>query len=1163
MSRTLVAVICAMLMLSSSIIVFAGNPSVGTEGNLAFFDGYVDHEPMRVNSDLDFNNLNGTSDWVTGGNGTADHPWVIEGRRIDARGHGYGIFVGNSTDHFVIRNCFIHNASGRGENAYYSNSGIILYNVSNGAVTHNILRDNQCGMSVIALEDDSIVEVIDALGRTVSTNEPPSRIVSCSPSITEMIYALGLNEGLVAVTDYCDWPSDVEERKVNGTLMSIGGYFTPSLEAIVVQEPDLVLLDQGVQAQMDMLPQLESSGINAMVLHRGVSFFDIRDNIGMISEICWVPEDGLSLISSMEDRLARIQEVITADVGGNLSFTDSRGMMTNLTAPATHVASFGAFATNTLVDIGMLDKAVIFDASSEFNKSAIPEMYGMPADKFITVSSANKDMVVQTMLDLVDDGKWNKTTDVIFGYGYSYLDAVWAELEGLDFNVITFYPNSYDGIVRVVNDIETVTGSTHGISRWMRSLPGYVADTLVLSGIDTAPEKVRAIYASYSSDTLKLGNNGSITTDFIRLAGGINVGADPNKTLPTYTADFSAIVALQPELVLLDGYYSGTAEEFSAMIGDSNITVFKLNKTWNSYSPQAAEGLWAVACEMYPTLFEGTVPLNVSYVPSAAFAVWLDPIYLGGNGTLVNDMMAHAMCLNAYSGLTGWPDVSVESLLELDPDYLIVSMMYLPSPGEEIISDLENDTIWSQLRAVQNKRVYIMTGQADSVFSRSGPRYVDGVEILAKIFCSDLFNASVPNLLGDNYTEHLGGDAVPSSTSGDYVTEQVPIASSYVNQVHRNVFIGNEVQASDDGLNCQWDAGYPLGGNFWSDYSGSDEFSGEELSTPGPDGIGDSSHVIQGYGGALDRYPLMTLPGAPSMIWSDPAGNAIGVSTTSGVCSLHFDQIMNVSVTAFDTNLPSAIGAWDPSGRWLNISYGKLLEWTPYHVDLEGLGHCDVEGNTLMSGNVSFITGDFTSPQSTAQVASYWQSPSGIVVRATASDSGSGTSRVDLMYRHSDNNATWSEWQNGSSGTLVAMNIYEWSLPAVSEVVHYQFESVAVDAVGNHEAFNGVAEAVCAVDAWKPISEMVLDGPQHNDGTTYVDSSTKVLIKVFDQGAGVSGHYHRVWSGEWAAWTNSTIMFSLTGEDGPRYIEHYAVDGAGNSGVIKNETLFLDSTAPC
>ena len=71
---------------------------------------------------------------------------------------------------------------------------------------------------------DGPVTVIDAKGRNVTTSLAPLRIVSCSPSLTEIVYAMGMGSDLVAVTDYCDWPEDVVVRKGNGSLSSIGGY---------------------------------------------------------------------------------------------------------------------------------------------------------------------------------------------------------------------------------------------------------------------------------------------------------------------------------------------------------------------------------------------------------------------------------------------------------------------------------------------------------------------------------------------------------------------------------------------------------------------------------------------------------------------------------------------------------------------------------------------------------------------------------------------------------------------------------------------------------------------------------------------------------------------------------------------------------------------------
>jgi len=315
--------------------------------------------------------------------------------------------------------------------------------------------------------------------------------------------------------------------------------------------------------------------------------------------------------------LALLTIVPSAPVQGDgtldspISVTDSRGEVTNLTEPADHVASFGAFATNTLVDIGMVDKAVIFDAGSKFDKSGIPEMRNISDDWFVTVSSSNKDAVVQRMLALVEDGQWNKSNDVVLGHGYSYLSSVWEALEDLGFHVVTFYPDSYDGIVQVVEDIETITGADHDVSGHMVFVKEHIAERLEEEGITDDSEKVRAVYVSYSSNLVWLANTGSVTADFITLAGGVNVAEDPAKASPRYSADRSAFLQFPDlDVVLLDGYYPGTAEEFKSWIGSDDITVYKLNKSWNSYCPDATEGLWAVACLFYPEYFEGELPVE-------------------------------------------------------------------------------------------------------------------------------------------------------------------------------------------------------------------------------------------------------------------------------------------------------------------------------------------------------------------------------------------------------------------------------------------------------------------------------------------------------------------------------------------------------------------------
>jgi len=86
--------------------------------------------------------------------------------------------------------------------------------------------------------------------------------------------------------------------------------------------------------------------------------------------------------------------------------------------------------------------------------------------------------------------------------------------------------------------------------------------------------------------------------------------------------------------------------------------------------------------------------------------------------------------------------------------------------------------------------------------------------------------------------------------------------STLKNIIYHNNFINNTCQALGppyyDGP-TEWDDGYPSGGNYWSDYTGVDLFSGPYQNKTGSDGIGDTPYVIDVsiYKIDQDRYPLM------------------------------------------------------------------------------------------------------------------------------------------------------------------------------------------------------------------------------------------------------------------------------------------------------------------
>lgn len=82
---------------------------------------------------------------------------------------------------------------------------------------------------------DFPVAVRDALGNQVTVPAPPRRIVALAPAITEILFALGLGDRIVGVTEYCDYPPEAARKP------KIGGIVNPSVERILAQRPDLAL----------------------------------------------------------------------------------------------------------------------------------------------------------------------------------------------------------------------------------------------------------------------------------------------------------------------------------------------------------------------------------------------------------------------------------------------------------------------------------------------------------------------------------------------------------------------------------------------------------------------------------------------------------------------------------------------------------------------------------------------------------------------------------------------------------------------------------------------------------------------------------------------------------------------------------------------------------
>jgi iron complex transport system substrate-binding protein len=141
--------------------------------------------------------------------------------------------------------------------------------------------------------------IIDQVGRTVTVPSIPQRIVSLSPSNTEILFALGLGDRVVGVTDYCDYPPEAKEKT------HIGGFWTPDVETIVSLAPDLVVAQALHQAEV--IPKLEGYGLNVIVLEPK-TVDEVLDAINLVGQITGNTKEAAALVKSLQSRIDRVTD---------------------------------------------------------------------------------------------------------------------------------------------------------------------------------------------------------------------------------------------------------------------------------------------------------------------------------------------------------------------------------------------------------------------------------------------------------------------------------------------------------------------------------------------------------------------------------------------------------------------------------------------------------------------------------------------------------------------------------------------------------------------------------------------------------------------------------------------------------------------------------------
>ncbi|GAB3451899.1 ABC transporter substrate-binding protein [Streptomonospora sediminis] len=147
------------------------------------------------------------------------------------------------------------------------------------------------------------VTVEDATGE-VTIDSPPRRIVSLTPTATEMLFAVGAGEAVVAADEYSNHPEKAPTTDLSG--------FTPSVEAVSEYNPDLVVLARDAS---DAAKQLRKVDVPVLMIPAATTLDQAYGQMRMLGKATGHADKAGKVADRVESEVDGIVEETTAEIG--------------------------------------------------------------------------------------------------------------------------------------------------------------------------------------------------------------------------------------------------------------------------------------------------------------------------------------------------------------------------------------------------------------------------------------------------------------------------------------------------------------------------------------------------------------------------------------------------------------------------------------------------------------------------------------------------------------------------------------------------------------------------------------------------------------------------------------------------------------------------------
>lgn len=190
------------------------------------------------------------------------------------------------------------------------------------------------------------VSVTDGSGETIDFDEAPERIISYSPAATEVLFALGAGDRVVATDEYSNYPAEAQE------LPELS-YSDPPPEPALGHDPDLVIMSSWHEGQLEQFRELD---MRVVFLPAPEDLDGVLDHIQLLGEVTGTQSEAEDIVAGMEERIAEIESQV-GDV-------DESPRVFYELSPSGHTVAPGSFIGEMLEILGTDN--IASDATSQF-----------------------------------------------------------------------------------------------------------------------------------------------------------------------------------------------------------------------------------------------------------------------------------------------------------------------------------------------------------------------------------------------------------------------------------------------------------------------------------------------------------------------------------------------------------------------------------------------------------------------------------------------------------------------------------------------------------------------------------------------------------------------------------------------------------------------------